>query len=223
MSDYGTMKSRIADELARADLSTQIPKAIQDAIKLYERKQFYFNSKVNGTFSTVASQEYYGNAANTDIPNLSEISSMKGTLNGVTLPIIPQAFETIDQAQNGNVVGFPEFFAYFAQQVRLYPMPSEVWTITGAWTYRLPTLSADADTNAWMTDAEELIRRRAKINLMVDVIRTVSSEEIERQGVLLRDCLSGIETETRKRRSNNRLNVDPMLVGNRGRYNIRYQ
>ena len=55
MGTYADMRARIADELANdGDISTaQINYAIQDAIKLYERRGWWFNQKT-ATLSTVA-------------------------------------------------------------------------------------------------------------------------------------------------------------------------
>ncbi len=55
------MKARVADELSRSDLTSQIALAINDAITHYQRKRFYFNETgPNGyTFLTVPNQETY--------------------------------------------------------------------------------------------------------------------------------------------------------------------
>jgi hypothetical protein len=43
MSDYGTMQSRIQDELKRGNLSSQIDNAILSALRFYKRHKFRFN------------------------------------------------------------------------------------------------------------------------------------------------------------------------------------
>ena len=76
MSTYGTMKTRIADEFVNESITTaQISNAIQTAIKHYQRKPFWFNTK-RSTFATVAAQEEYAAAANADIPYIVMIDSM---------------------------------------------------------------------------------------------------------------------------------------------------
>lgn len=220
MTTYLVMQQRIADELARTDLTTQIPKAIQTAIKHYERQRFYFNQKTTGSFATVADQEYYTSSDLADIPNFIQIDSMYFTMSGTRLTILPAAFERIEESQSGAVTGQPEYFAYYAQKIRLYPIPSDAWTVTVAYHYRLTALSADADTNAWVTDAEELIRQKAKRTLALDVIR--DRDLAESAAILEKEAYDGLRSETRRRFSNQRLMVDPALAG-AGGYNIQFQ
>lgn len=170
MANYGDLKARIADELADSTISSQIILAIDTAIKHYERKEFYFNTKT-GTFSTVVGQEWYGTAANADIPNLVKIISMTRTVQGYKRPIDIVPFTEIDKWQDNAATGDPEAAAYFNKQIRLYPLPNSVVTVTMAYVYRLDALDADADENAWTSDAEELIRQKAKAIVAADVLR----------------------------------------------------
>lgn len=220
MTTYAVMQSRIADELSRTDLTTQIQRAILSAIKFYERKKFYFNTSVTSTFTTVANQEYYGSSDLAAIPNIVEILALKGTLNSTKLPLRPVDFNTIDAQQSGSVKGFPEYFCYFAQQIRLYPMPNSAWTMTLAMVYRLTALSADGDSNVWTTDAEQLIRQNAKRQLYLDVIKDRDSAEIA--AILEKEAYDVLRNETLRRFSNPTLAVPAELVGGGG-YNIQFQ
>lgn len=220
MTTYATMRSRIEDEIARTDLTTQVNRAILSAIKFYERKKFYFNTSVTSTFTTVADQEYYGTADLAAIPNIVEILALKGTLSGSKLPIRPVDFNTIDAAQSGSVKGFPEYFTYFAQQIRLYPMPNAAWTMTLAMVYRLTALSADSDSNVWTTDAEQLIRQNAKRMLYLDVIR--DRDGAETAAILEKEAYDVLRNETLRRFSNQILGAPPEIVG-QGGYNINFQ
>ena len=58
MATLGTMKTRIANELARADLTSELAGAITSAIAHYERRRWWFlesESTFTTTPSTVAS------------------------------------------------------------------------------------------------------------------------------------------------------------------------
>lgn len=214
MSNYGDMKSRIADEIADSTLSPQIILAINSAIDFYQRQEFYFNTKT-GTFSTVASQEYYTTAANADIPSIIKIMSMKVTDSSYKYDVWPATFTDIDFLQDGNHTGRPDSFAYFNKQIRLYPIPTSVMTVTMAYTYRLAALSADSDENAWTSDAEELIRQRAKRLIATDILRDV---DMANAAVSLeKEALDALRKETRLRRSATMLRTD---FPSGGRYNI---
>ncbi len=211
---YGALKTRIANEVADSTIAAEIILAIETAIKFYERKEFYFNSKT-GTFLTVIGQEYYGLAANADIPNIIRIfDPIKLTAGGYKYDVSIVPFADIDSLQDGTRTGRPEAAAYFAKQLRAYPIPDAVYTATMAYVYRLAALSVDEDENAWTDDAEELIRQRAKMIIAADVLRDVdmyqAAKELEAQ------AYSALRAETRSRRSVSTLRTDLPS----GRYNI---
>lgn len=218
MSDYGTMQARIADEISDDALTSQIQKAIQSAIKHYERTRFYFNQKVASTFTALAGQEYYDGTDLADIPNLIEIDAASYQLGSSWLPIDAVPFETIENCQTGQVVGPPQFLAYYAEQIRLYAIPNQSYPIRMAYHYRLAALVDDTETNAWMTDAEELIRQRAKYILGIDVTREIplnappSSLEV--------DALRALKAETRKRMQRTPLRSEVAAIAGRRSFNI---
>lgn len=211
MSDYGTMRSRIADEMANdGDItSAQINYAIQDTIKVYERKPWWFNWKT-GTLTTVADQEYYTSADLSDLPDLVEILSATVTYNGIKSPMMAVDYPTIDSEQSGVIKGIPRLYAYFAEQLRIYPIPIGAYTITLSYVYRLAALSADGDTNAWTTDAEELVRQGAKRRIALNYL---NSEDLAARYVPLeREAYAEMMAENRRRWPNTMLRPPAMLA-----------
>lgn len=174
--DYGSMQARIADELARSDLTSQIKLAILSAITNYQRERFYFNESRSLTFSTVDSQEFYTSSDLASIPNLIDIDEIIFTQNSTNrYPLLRATMEQLDwwSINPTSTTSLPTNFCYYAQQIRLYPIPNGVYTVRIESTVRLTPdpLSLDADTNAWMTDGEEMIRQRAKADINCNVIR----------------------------------------------------
>lgn len=219
MTTYATMRSRIADEISDSNLTSQINAAIQSAIAFYERQRFWFNTRVSDTFSLVANQEYYSSSDLASIATLIEIDDMYATINSTRYQIIPAPFAEIAALQDGGMTADPPYrFAYHAKQIRMYPIPSAVRTVTMANHYRLTALSADADSNAWTTDAEELIRCHAKHDLATNVINDDGmAARMERRLPVL---LQALKSETRRRRSIKTLRVDaPFVAGDA--YDIR--
>lgn len=212
MTTYSTLRARIADEISDSNLTSQINAAIQSAIAFYERQRFYFNTRVTDTFSLVADQEYYGSAALAAIPYLIEIDDMYATIGTTRYQILPATFEEIAYMQTGDVTADPPYrFAYHAQQLRMYPIPSTARTVTMADHYRLTALSADSDSNAWTTDAEELIRCHAKHDLAQNVINDDGmAARMERRIPVL---LQALKRETRLRRGIRTLSVDTPFSG----------
>lgn len=168
MATLGEMKATIADEIFRDDLGTAIGREISRAIRFYQRTRFWFNESRQITFNTVALQEFYDAAAHLDIPNLLAIDYITVTRSGteVTPLCRTSSFDldtySVSQA-NPNV---PTDYVYFEQKLRFYPVPNGVYAIriAGVFQYPAPADDDEAD-NHWMTDAEELIRSRAKRNL----------------------------------------------------------
>lgn len=173
MTTYGLMQDRIADELDRTDLTTQIQRGIKTAIKAYEKTRFWFNESRALTFSTVAGQEFYTSTDSTDIPTLLVIDSVQvaiSTTDKYLLERVP--YEQIEAISTNGTQdqGQPTWFCYYNKQLRLYPIPDAVYTIRVSGVFALTDLSLTSDTNNWMTDAEILIRQRAKRVIYTDVI-----------------------------------------------------
>lgn len=170
MSD---MKARIADELARADLTSQIAIAIEDAILAYEDERFLFNEK-RFDFPTVQDQEFYDVNDNSNLGILNKVDYMFLYNNGPTPWELdykpPDYMEWV--SQNGTFKGQPYEYTWYNNQFRLFPIPNAVYTIRTAVAFQFPAPTDDADpTNPWMNIAERLIRNRAKLELALHVLR----------------------------------------------------
>ena len=179
MSTYLTMVNRISNEVggvptASATTSptiTEIKSAILSAIDHYTRMPFFFLESRAETFNTVASQEYYGSADLAAIPDIAHIDELTITVNSTRTRLCRQSFEYIDdQNAISTLTGRPVDYCYYAKQIRLSPIPDAVYSIRVAGDIRLAALSADGDTNVWMTDAERLIRFRASYDLWGNVM-----------------------------------------------------
>lgn len=175
MSDYGTMQTRIANELHRTDLTTQIQDAIQSAIQNYERIRFWFNH-ARASANTVVDQAYYA------LPlDFIEVDSFKILDSTTWFPLEQRTFQYIDAVNaSTTTTGTPMDFAIYQEQIRLWPIPDDIYEIQMAYLRSLPALSASGDSNAWMTEGEELIRTRAMGDLYLDVIHD------ERRGAVMR-------------------------------------
>ena len=198
---YADMRSRIADELVNdGDITTaQINNAIQSAIADYAAEQFWFNEAV-GTFSTVSSQELYTSTDLADIPTMIKVLSMRIANTGTyTSYINGIANDTIEDMQDGSIRGAPQYYSRFANKIRLYPIPNAVYSIKISYIATLATLSADADTNSWMTDGEEVIRQAAKKRLATDIL--ADDALAQRCAVMEDKAYDGLRMENRNRRA----------------------
>lgn len=201
MSTFGIMIDRVTDELKRSDLTAEARLAIKSAIRFYETKKFYFN-EARSTLDTVAGQEYY------QLPtNFQAIDSLTLTTSNYTYPLIPRTFQWIEEHQtNDNFRGRPTEYAVYGQQLRVYPIPNEADRMEMAYQTRFDELSATADTNAWMTDGEELIRMRAKVDLLQNVIMGPDAlSHADKYAMRELNVLNVLRNETSARRSTGRV------------------
>ena len=177
MANYGDLKAAIADEIddTTGEYTSQIASSILAAIRYCERKTYYFNETRDVTFSTVNGQEWYGSADNANIPTLVRIvDAWSEDSNGDRDPLIrmvPSEMELL--SDNSASRGEPYAFTYFGQRIRLYPIPdATVYTIRlQIGPYRLATLSGDTDTNAWLSEAYDMVKARAKYILAKDILK----------------------------------------------------
>lgn len=175
MTTYGTMQARIADETSTS-LSDAIKNGIQDAIKHYGTHRFAFNQG-QLTFTTVAGQYEYGAAANADIPNIVKIDATKVGQSDWDERVDPARYEEIFTDFDVSSGGNPELIAYRDGKIYVSPTPGAGYTVTVAYVKKLAALTLDADTNAWMTTGERLIRCRAKFELYEHVVSQYDDAE----------------------------------------------
>lgn len=168
---YGTMQDRIATEIHRSDLTSRIQEAIQTAIDHYETRRFWFNEKTTSIVTTPSTREVSLSA------DVVEFDSVKMNTSTYGHTLTPRTYTYIDESDTsvGSYEGIPEDYAIYGNSLVLYPTPDATYTISVSYLYRLADLSATADTNAWMTTAEELIRKRAKADVKLNVLEDPSA------------------------------------------------
>lgn len=162
-----TMQARIQDELARVDLASQTTLCIMDAIDFYQSIRFDFSESRDLTFSTVIGQEFYTASDEADIPTLEAFDYIILYLGSIPWPLHRRPPIEIEKLnQNGLMRGQPWNFCYYNQQLRLGPVPDNVYSmrIAAHVCVSAPASTTEAD-NPWMTEAEKLIRCRAKFEL----------------------------------------------------------
>ncbi|WP_217589739.1 hypothetical protein [Burkholderia sp. GbtcB21] len=196
---YGDMQTRIADEILRSDLTSQIQNAIQTAIKQYERIPFYFNQiRQEAAFFTAQGQEFYTSANSALIAQMVTLNRVTVTVSGNRYSLNPRTPEYLeDTSVNPIVLGQPVDYAYFAEQLRFYPIPDNAYSVALSGIYRLFTLANSSDTNPWTSDAELLIRSRAKYELALHVLRDADMATLMKASEL--EALSDLRGETIRR------------------------
>ncbi len=191
MTTFADLKTRVADELDRQDLSTQIDRELRKAVNHYERQRWWFNEE-QATASTVASQANY--SVPTDLMSLElveiTISTRRLELNEISWS------RYVEDWRELTTTGQPSDWAYYADQIWLGAIPNDVYTLTLHYTKTLGSLS-DGSDNAWTNFGEDLITSRtlktlgARV-LGLDTTQLKTWQELERQAYL---SLCGLNDE----------------------------
>lgn len=119
---YSALQARIADELSRADLTTEIQLEIASSIEWYQYEDFPWTEASTVPFTTVQGQRYYPLPANflrvTDV--LSQIGNYTYKLHAVTE-------QYIDRIDWGTVfwTSYAILYSIWANQIRLFPPPKQ--------------------------------------------------------------------------------------------------
>lgn len=184
---YIQLQIQIADEIGdRSDLlpslltsnaNSPIKRAIASAIAKWERERFYFNEVYNSAtplFTTVAGQELYTTSDAAGIASAPEIDELRALISGTRVVLSRRSWgELEDASTNPSARGQPSDWAYFGQQIRLYPIPDTAYAIAASRLQRITALSADADSNVWTTDGFDLIKCEAKLHLAQQFLHDV--------------------------------------------------
>jgi hypothetical protein len=173
MTTLTVMKARVASELRRDDLTSDIADAITSAIDAYSHTLLFFNEFRTTTFSTVADQSIYTSSDSADIGRVLKI--VYAFLMVGTIPY-RMCQKHIQDLESWNLwttfTGEPDEYAWFGQQLHVSPIPSGAYTVRLGAYLKMPAPASDAEaSNVWMTDAERLIRCRAKGELYTHVIK----------------------------------------------------
>ena len=181
-ANYLTLQRAIADELGdRTDLlgelsdtglaSSPIKRAIQSAIAKWERESFYFTEEYSvPLFTTVSGRELYTSADASAIAASPNMWLLHVLIGGNRYTMLHRSWDYLENmSPNPSLRGQPAEWAYFANQIRLYPIPDAAYPVRASRTTRIALVN-DNDSNAWTNDAYDLIRSEAKLILARDTL-----------------------------------------------------
>jgi hypothetical protein len=201
MSTYGVLKSRIADELLRSDLTSQIASGILRAIEFYADKRMQFNEQTR-TVSTVAENQYV-----TLPTGLRTEDSIFATVGGYTYELCKREFDQLEYWHGASQSrGQPLDYAIRGTEARIYPEPNAAYVLTVTGIYDEDALEEDADTNGWCLGvAQDLIVARVKYLMARDILY---DEEVMRNALIAeRESMERLRAETYMRTSDGKVSA----------------
>jgi hypothetical protein len=175
----GDLKARIADELTRADLPSQIALAISDAIEEACTQRFWFMETRGLTIPISAGTATY---TSLDIENLIEIDRLALIVNGQRRTLRVMQDDELDLLNDGTAPqGEPYAYSRYGGQLSIYPMPRQNYSIVIDGLTKGAPFDLDTDTNIWTdtSKGERLIRALAKRDVLAHVIKDSDEAQVQ--------------------------------------------
>src|SRR5882672_10532990 len=152
MATFLEVQQRVnLDCLNRLDQVPETKRAINAAIRSYEGQRFWFNE--TATALTLSAGQSYVNFPS-DFLILDEIQV---TISSADYALIGRSFAEIKELNTTRTRSQPEYFCQYGQRFELAPIPDSAYPVIVSYMQKLPPLSADSDTNDWLSAAEDVI------------------------------------------------------------------
>lgn len=191
---YADIQSRIADELNRQDLTSQIQVEILSAISHYDVEHAWFNES-QSSFSCSSSVAFVA----VPVDMVVEGAPFQITVGSVNQNLGKISYEDYLNRQQSVSIGQPTLYAYYQDQFWLYPTPNQNYLLTLPYTKILTTLTG-SNTNAWLTYFEDMIRARAKAAVRINYLHEQGALQEQVAFAMRRDdVLSAMEYAAREK------------------------
>lgn len=171
MSDFAGLISRVADDVNRTDINTQISQQIQGAIRHYRKFPFWFNEEV--TTLTASSS-----ATSLTVPSdYLETVELYIKVGNFPLKMLNRGLDEVvgGRPPNGSQ---PNRYCYYKDRFELNCQVNQQYEFPLYYVKELATLSASSDTNLWTTTGEDLIVFRAEKMIYANVIKDKAQAKI---------------------------------------------
>lgn len=139
------------DKLNRMDMLPETKRAINAAIRSYEGQRFWFN-ETSTIINCVANQSYI-----TFPSDFMILDDLRVTVASADYALIQKSIDEIHEINTTRSKSQPDYFCQFGQRFELSPIPDSAYPVIVTYMQKLPALSADSDTNDWLSAAEDLV------------------------------------------------------------------
>lgn len=166
MTTYAALVDRIQAEIDNDEITdTFAQNAILTAIAHYDDERFTWNLGYSQANTAAGTPRYA-------LPTgFVEASSLVIEINGYDHPLTRKTPKQIDDMMGDTgFTGQPDYYAIHREELMLYPVPDDTYVLKMRFLDTLAELSADGDSNAWTTTAEDMIRYKAKAELYLDIL-----------------------------------------------------
>lgn len=152
MPTYLEVQQRVNLELLnRTDLIPEVKRAINQTIRKYETQRFWFNETAT-TVACSAGQSYVTVPADFYV-----MDSLRVTIDSADYILLHRAWLDLENFNTTRDRGFPLLYCQRGDRFELAPIPDSAYSMPIAYFQKLPPLSADSDTNGWLSAAEDMV------------------------------------------------------------------
>ena len=149
ITNFGTLKTAIADTLNRDDLTSVIPTFVGLAQARFNRELRTWKQETRSTATLDA--QYSALPSDFLQPiRLQILDSQTGEISPTSTAQMIQL-----RGDNFNEAGRPVHYAITAQGLELFPTPDDDYSASLVYYAKIPVLSADGDTNWLLDDAPD--------------------------------------------------------------------
>ncbi len=192
MSTYTQLQSRIADDLNRTDLSSQIQQQILLAVQHYKSERLWFN-ETSTTLTATVGQGYVSAPS-----DLLAIDRFYITVSGKNIELLPEDLNSVVEFRP-TTNGRPRSFCFYQNRFELDRLADTAYSMPLYYVKELTALATGSDSNGWTTDGEDLIVFHAEKMLYANVIKDF--EKATAAAVLAKDALTQLRSRGSARTS----------------------
>lgn len=171
MSDFAGVISRIADDVNRTDINTQISQQVQGAIRHYRKFPFWFNEEVT-TLTASNSASFLTVPA--DYLDTVELYIKVG---GFPLRMLKRDLDDVVGGRQ-TTGSQPNRYCYYKDRFELNCQVNQQYEFPLYYVKELATLSASSDSNLWTTTGEDLIVYRAEKMLYASTLKNTAAAKV---------------------------------------------
>lgn len=152
MPTYLEIQQRVTlDCLNRIDLIPEAKRAIQSMIRRYEKQRWWFN-ETSTAVNCSAGQAFV--VAPSDLLAPQEL---RVSLNSDRCQLRDLDYSDLQDQNDSSATGRPIWYCHFGENFLLAPIPDSAYPITVTYLQKLSALSADSDTNSFLSAMEDCI------------------------------------------------------------------
>lgn len=189
MATFGEMKTYISERLLDpnnvAVSSSSVAAAINDAIRYWKFRRFWFNEE-NGVVTLTSQDPVIPVPSNILVPAYGD-DGFTIHYSNTRYPLEKIASQTYDLLYLNNGYGLPRWYARFGGsygEYRVYPNPDQAYTMYCHYLKDYTALSSDSDTNDFTDYADRMICLWALANLSGELRQDSDMENYYRNAAM---------------------------------------